>query len=183
MDVSTPDSSTMRPQLSVWILALFLAGCDGSRVSADQRQAITAAITREVKDAYDLSKPDVAKRLLSLYPDTGRVISASGGRIFTSRDTLAMGIKAFWDYVGSNMRDPKWIWDQMIVDVVSPSAAVMTASYHVPHHTPRGEPHTIAGAWTALFEKRGDRWVIVQEHLSDLPMTDAMAMPPGMKMP
>jgi hypothetical protein len=35
----------------------------------------------------------------------------------------------------------------------------------------------IAGAWTAAFERRGGRWVIVQEHLSDLPATQTMAMP------
>jgi len=52
---------------------------------------------------------------------------------------------------------------------LSPNAAVMTATYHVPHLTPRNEPHTIGGAWTAVFEKRGARWYIVQEHLSDLP--------------
>jgi len=79
---------------------------------------------------------------------------------------------------------------------------VMTATYHVPHLTPRNEPHTIAGAWTAVFEKRGSRWYVVQEHLSDLPpmpqmdstaardsmpVTDSASkhakMPPGHKMP
>ena len=27
----------------------------------------------------------------------------------------------------------------------------------------------LGGAWTALFERRGARWVITQEHLSDRP--------------
>lgn len=45
----------------------------------------------------------------------------------------------------------------------------MTASYRVPHLNPMNMPHTIAGAWTAVFVKRGGRWVIVQEHLSDAP--------------
>jgi len=31
-------------------------------------------------------------------------------------------------------------------------------------------PHDLAGAWTALFERRNGKWVIVQEHLSDVPM-------------
>jgi hypothetical protein len=63
----------------------------------------------------------------------------------------------------------------------------MTARYHVPHLTPRNMPHTIAGAWTAVFQKRGNRWYIIQEHLSDLPAipdsVSAMMMPPDMKMP
>jgi hypothetical protein len=29
--------------------------------------------------------------------------------------------------------------------------------------------HVIAGAWTAAFVNRGGRWVVIQEHLSDVP--------------
>ena len=137
---------------------------------------IVDSLTRQVKAAYDLSKPNVEQRLLSLYPDTGRVVSAAGGGVLTSRDTLAMGIKAFWDNVGANMRQPTWVWDQMIFDVLAPNAAVMTATYHVPHLTPRNMPHMIGGAWTAVFQKRGSRWYVVQEHLSDLPPMPDSAM-------
>jgi hypothetical protein len=166
-------------------------GCSSSlSVSDRDRQSIVDSLTRQVKAAYDLSKPNVEQRLLSLYPPSGRVVSAAAGQVLTSRDTLAMGIDAFWQNVGKNMRDPHWIWDQMIFDVLAPNAAVMTAQYHVPHLTPRNQPHTIGGAWTAVFQKRGNRWYIVQEHLSDMPPapdSTPAAMPPegmpGMKMP
>jgi hypothetical protein len=68
----------------------------------------------------------------------------------------------------------------------------MTATYHIPHLTPQNQPHVIAGAWTAAFEKRGSRWYVVQEHLSDVPtVPDSTAQPgvqpaatmPGMTMP
>jgi ketosteroid isomerase-like protein len=108
---------------------------------------------------------------MSLYPDSGRVISASGGRITTTRDSLESGIKAFWQFVGQNMQDPKWIWGKPQVDVLSDNAAVVTATYRIPHRTPAGEPHTVAGAWTAVFARRGGRWMIVQEHLSEIPAT------------
>ena len=163
-----------------------VVGCgSGTTMSAGERQAIADSITRQVKAAYDLSKPNVEQRLLSLYPPSGRVVSAAAGQVLTSRDSLAMGIKAFWENVGVNMRDPKWVWDQMIVDVLAPNAAVMTARYHIPHLTPRNQPHVLGGAWTAVFEKRDGRWYIIQEHLSDLPSVpdSTMAMPPGMKMP
>ena len=156
-------------------------------MSSAERQTIADSIARQVKAAYDLSKPNVEQRLLSLYPPSGRVVSAAAGQMLTSRDSLAMGIKAFWDNVGVNMREPKWIWDQMVIDVLAPNAAVMTARYHIPHLTPRNQPHTLGGAWTAVFEKRDGRWYIIQEHLSDLPSVPdsgmAMPMPPGMKMP
>jgi hypothetical protein len=177
--------------MRIHLVALALAAaCTSAAPSASERQAIADSLTRQVKAAYDLTKPNAEARLLSLYPPSGRIVSASGGQIMTSRDTLALGIKAFWENVGANMRDPKWIWDQMIFDVPSSNVAVMTARYHVPHLTPRNQPHTIGGAWTAVFEKRGGRWYIVQEHLSDTPPAAdsaaapaAMPMPPGHKMP
>ena len=120
--------------------------------------------------------------MLALYPDTGRVVSASGGRVLTSRDTLALGIRLFWENVGVNMRQPKWIWTQTYVDVLGPDAAVFTGTYRVPHVTPRGEPHVIAGAMTLVFARRGDKWGVVQEHLSDVPPTAQMPMDSTMRM-
>ena len=33
----------------------------------------------------------------------------------------------------------------------------------------------IAGAWTAVFARQGGRWVVIQEHLSDVPAAEASA--------
>jgi ketosteroid isomerase-like protein len=159
-----------------WVLALaalLAAACSGGRdapLTEAERAAIADTLRARIVSAYDLTKPgDAVARMMSLYPPTGRVVSASGGRVSVSRDSLQAGIRAFWEYVGQNMRDPKWTWDQMHVDVLSRDAAVVTATYHVPHLTPRGEPHTIAGALTVAFQRRSSRWVVVQEHLSDVP--------------
>jgi ketosteroid isomerase-like protein len=144
---------------------------DGTDMLPAQRAAIADTLKGLITNAYDLSKPgDPVQRLMSLYPTSGPVISASGGQVSTSRDTLEMGIRAFWDNVGKNMRDPKWTWGAMRVDVLAPDAAVVTTTYSVPHLTPAGQPHVIAGAWTAVFQRKEGRWVIVQEHLSDTPM-------------
>jgi hypothetical protein len=165
-----------------------LASCapaSGATLTDAQRTAIADTLQRMIRSAYDLKKPgDAVARLMSLYPTSGPVISASGGRVSTSRDTLAAGVRAFWENVGRNMRDPDWQWGAMHVDVLGPDAAVVTTTYRVPHHTPAGQPHVIAGAWTAVFQRRGGRWVIVQEHLSDLPpapMPDSMPMPMGVE--
>lgn len=137
-------------------------------MSASEKKAIADSLKRLVMNAYDLSKPDPVKSLMSLYPAEGRVISASGGVLTTTRPQLEQGIKAFWTYVGQNMRNPKWEWTSMNVDVLAPDAAVMTSTYRVPHLTPTGMNHVIGGAWTAVFQKRGGRWVVIQEHLSDV---------------
>ena len=161
--------------------ALTTAACAPSTLSPEDRRTIADSLARQVKAAYDLSKPDVAQRMLSLYPPSGPIVSASAGRMTTSRDTLAMGIKAFWDNVGVNMRQPQWVWDNMVVDVLAPNAAVMTATYHIPHLTPQNQPHVIAGAWSAAFEKRGSRGYVVQEHLSDVPTVPDLTAQPGMQ--
>jgi len=141
-----------------------------AEVSAAERQRAVTEIRNEVVTAYDLAAPDVPDRLMRLYAPSGRIVSASGGRIITSRDSIRAGIQAFWDNVGRNMRDPRVEWTRMDFNVVAPDAAVMTATYRIPHLQPNGMHHVIGGAWTALWERLGGRWYVVQEHLSDDPM-------------
>lgn len=138
-----------------------------------EHTAISDTLTKIVKHAYDFSQPGVVDRLLALYPDTGRVVSSSGGRVITSRDSLDAGIRSFWALVGQNMRQPRTEWGRILIDVPSTRAAVVTAEYSVPHLTPRNEPHVIGGAMTLVFAKQGTRWVVIQEHLSDVAPPDS----------
>jgi hypothetical protein len=155
------------------LLASTLLACSGteSALTSAEKESIRAEVESTLREAYDLSKPQAAERMISLYPRSGRVISANGGRATESRDSLVASIRYFWDNVGVNMRDPKWTWDRIYVDVLSRSAAVVTATYHIPHRNPSNQPHVLGGAMTVVFQRREGRWVIVQEHLSDLPQT------------
>lgn len=152
--------------------ALAALGCSGqvSGVSPLQRLSAQRAIRAEVVSAYDFTRPNVVDNLMALYAPTGPVISASGGRITMSRDSLRAGILAFWTNVGSNMRDARVEWTAMHIDVLAPTVAVMTATYRIPHRQPNGLPHVIGGAWTAVFVLRDGRWLIIEEHLSDNPL-------------
>lgn len=152
------------------------AACGPERprpLSAEQQKIIGDSLRKLVVETYDLSKPNAVERLMSLYPAAGPVYSTSSGHTSKSRAELQSQIETFWKYVGSNMRNPKWEWTDIHIDVLSPDAAVMTASYRVPHLNPMNTPHTIAGAWTAVFVNRDGRWVVVQEHLSDVPPASA----------
>ena len=166
------------PILGALILALTvaLAACGPSgHVSDAERRAIADTLSRRIEQAYDFSHGGaVVERLMALYPDTGRVVSAAAGHVTTSRDSLRAELTHFWEWVGQNMQQPRWRWGPRYVEVLSPTAAVMTATYAIDHRTPEGRPHVVGGAWTALFEKRDGRWVIVQEHLSDAPAMTAM---------
>ncbi|HEX2693155.1 MAG TPA: nuclear transport factor 2 family protein [Gemmatimonadaceae bacterium] len=164
--------SRARRNLGIVAFGITLAFACAPRTAADmsagEKTAIADSLKHLVVAAYDLSKPDVVARLMSLYPTQGRVISASGGVVTTTRAQLQEAIQAFWTYVGQNMKQPRWEWTSMMVDVLAPDAAVMTSTYRVPHLTPMGMNHVIGGAWTAVFQKRNGKWVIIQEHLSDV---------------
>lgn len=138
-------------------------------MTADERKVIADSLAKLVVNTYDLSQPKFVDRMMSLYPENGPVYSTASGHTSTTRADLQQQIETFWKYVGSNMRNPKWEWTAMHVDVLAPDAAVMTASYRIPHLTPMNMNHVIAGAWTAAFVNRGGRWVVIQEHLSDVP--------------
>lgn len=142
-----------------------------------QKTEIEDAIRKLVIDTYDLTAPNVVDRMMSLYPDSGPVFSTSSGHVASTRSELEQQIKTFWQYVGSNMREPKWEWTAMHVDVISPEAAALTASYRIPHLTPENRPHEIAGAWTAVLVKREGRWFVIQEHLSDVPVAASTPSP------
>ena len=155
--------------LCVLVLSVGCSSSEGGTLSTSERAAIADSLKRLVTNTYDLSKPDAVARMMSLYPTEGPVISANSGRATTTRAALQSQVETFWQYVGSNMRNPRWEWTSMNFDVLSPNAAVMTATYQVPHLNAHNMPHTISGAWTAVFANRGGRWVVIQEHLSDTP--------------
>jgi hypothetical protein len=161
-----------------------IAACSSPRqpqsgsLTKQERSAIADTIKQRLVSAYNLSSPDVVQSFLSVYPKSrnAEVISAAGGRVTASRDTLEAGIQSFWESIGSLMKEPKWEWGPMHVDVLSRDAAVLTTTYVIPHHTEEGAPHVIGGAWTSLWKRIDGEWVIVREHLSDMPRAAAERM-------
>ena len=155
------------------------AAADATRRDA----ALADTLSRLIADAYDFSRPGVVDRLLGLYAPHDPVISAAAGRVTTSRALLAQAITEFWTRVGQNMQDPRFVIGERYATALGPDAAVLTLTYAIPHQTPEGRPHTLAGAWTAVFQRRAGRWVIVQEHLSDLPPREVAPGSPPLAAP
>lgn len=155
-----------------------LAGCTRVEgVPAVERRAIADSLSALVEAAYDFSRADAPASLLSLYPDSGRVISAAAGQTLTTRDSLGGAIRGFWERVGQNMREPRFVLGSTWVDVITRDAAVMTLTYSIPHRTPAGNSHVVSGAWTMFWRRIDGRWVIVQEHLSDTPESTQSSVP------
>ena len=152
------------------LLLVTLAACRTPAPRLPQSDAALAdTLKARIEEAYDFSRPGVLERMTALYPDSGRVISASGGRIVTTADSLKAGIATFWQSTGQNMKDAKWVWGAVYVDRLGDDAAVLTATWSIPHIAPGGHPHTIQGAWTAVFKRIAGTWMIVVEHLSAPP--------------
>jgi ketosteroid isomerase-like protein len=162
----------MRTSIYAGLAALLLACGRAQELTPEDTAAVRAEVEQTLREAYDLSKPNVVERMMSIYPTSGRLVSANTGRAMTSRDSVAGAVNDFWQNVGVNMRDPKWEWGEIYVDVLSPTAAVVTATYSIPHRNPNNEPHVLGGAMTVVFRKRDGRWWVVQEHLSDRPQVD-----------
>lgn len=149
-----------------------LAACQRPAAPDPHRDAaLSDTLTALVVRAYDFSRPDVVGRLMALYPTDGPIVSAAAGRVTTTRAALQQSIARFWQRVGRNMQQPRFLVGERHATSLGPDAAVLTLTYTIPHRTPEGLAHTLGGAWTAVFVRRQDRWVIVQEHLSDLPPT------------
>ena len=158
-------------RIGALFLFVTLTACDAATLSSSDTAAIRAEIEQTMRDAYDLSKPNQLDRMLALYPTSGRVVSANTGAVLTSIDSVGNGIREFWHYVGVNMRNPKWEWTTIHVDVLARNAAVATGTYRIPHLNPNNQPHVLGGAMTMVFRRQNGRWVVIQEHLSDTPQT------------
>lgn len=148
------------------VLLLGVCACRSAPQSPEADMALADTLKARIEEAYDFTRPGVAERMMALYPDTGRVISASGGQVIASGDSLRAGIHDFWLNVGQNMREPRWEWGDIYVDRLGRDAAVLTATWSIPHIAPTGRPHVLRGAWTAVFRRIDEQWMIVAEHLS-----------------
>ncbi|MGQ0704134.1 MAG: YybH family protein [Gemmatimonadales bacterium] len=131
--------------------------------------ALRDTLKHLIEGAYDFGQAGVLERMGALYPDAGRVVSASGGKIIASADSLRAGLRTFWETAGQYMQDARWEWGEVLVDRLGQDAAVLTATWRIPHVAPTGRPHVIQGAWTAVFRRINGEWKIVVEHLSTPP--------------
>jgi ketosteroid isomerase-like protein len=152
---------------SAVLLAVTACEPDRARPAETERSTIADTLAAMIASAHDFASPgDQVSRLMSLYAGD-RVISTSGGLITTTRDSLDLVIREFWESVGVRMQQPAFRWDEVHVDVLGRDGAVLTGRYSIPHLNPRGEPHVVAGVWTAVFARRDGEWRIIQEHLSE----------------
>ena len=157
---------------SSWSLAFLfaVAGSCAAPAATGSDQALADTLKARIAAAYDFTRPGVLERMTDLYPRSGEVVSASGGQLVSSPDSLRAGIADFWKNVGVNMRNARFEWGEVHVDRLGPDAAVLTGTWSIPHIAPNDSVHVIRGAWTAVFRRIEGRWMIIAEHLSTPPV-------------
>ena len=154
-------------------LACSTAKTKGQEFSDAERSAIADSIRTLLTATQVFDGKDPVPRFMQLYADSGAVVSAASGGFTVGRDSVQKMLTTFWTTAGQYMQKPVWQWGAMQIDVLSRDAAVVTARYTIPHWTPEGRPHVLGGAWTSVWTHERGRWVIVNEHLSDLPRSVA----------
>ncbi|MQA89498.1 MAG: DUF4440 domain-containing protein [Gemmatimonas sp.] len=163
----------IQPLRPFWLLLTIAFGASGCVETAPppgrEDAALADTLTTLIEDAYDLERPGAPERMSALYARSDRVVSASGGQMTVSADSVRAGIQRFWLEAGQNMQDAQWRWGEVQVDRLSRDAAVLTGTWSIPHTAPDGNPHVIEGAWTAVFRRLDGEWKIVHEHLSAPP--------------
>lgn len=164
----TVDSPFRRRRLvpPLTAIPLLLISCSPAPPPSTDTLALRDTLMELIEDAYDLGRPGAVARMNALYADSDRTVSASGGRLTVSADSVRKDIASFWDQVGRNMREARWTWGEVYTEVLGDEASVLTATWSIPHLTPAGDPHVIEGAWTAVFQRIDGEWKIVHEHLS-----------------
>lgn len=148
------------------LIVAVTAGCRDQAAGAAADSALTDTLTSLIESAYDFETPGTLARMNDLYASRNGVVSASGGEIIASADSVRSGITRFWESAGRNMRSARWRWDEVYVERLGRDAAVLTGRWSLPHIAPDGLEHTIEGAWTAVFQRTSGQWKIVHEHLS-----------------
>ena len=125
-------------KLTVGLAAAVWSACASARSSPHGSDAALAdTLKARIEEAYDFTRPGVPERMNGLYPDTGKVVSASGGTFTDSGDSLRAGIRTFWETAGKNMQGPRWVWEKVDVERLAPDAAVLTATWSIPPMPPR----------------------------------------------
>jgi uncharacterized protein (TIGR02246 family) len=84
------------------------------------------------------------------------------GSLHPSRDSLLAAVRSF----ATSLSKLAFVWDDMQVSVLAPTAAVLTGTYRETAVDKNGAQTKLRGAWTGVYERRAGKWGIVQAHES-----------------
>lgn len=155
--------------------AVATSACDQSRKVADaasevaltpeQRAVVEDTVRKVAASAVATANRRDVDAFMRFYPDSG-VATVGGGLVLMDRDSLHGVITEAWGvpWMKSMVSDVKI----ERLDVLGPAAAAVTTTSTTTIDS-AGKKLTFRNAWTGVWANRDDRWVVVQEHSSQLP--------------
>jgi uncharacterized protein (TIGR02246 family) len=135
-------------------------------VTATEKSAVEDTIRKLNAYSMEVQSRRDLKALMQLMPDTG-AIAITDGAMVTDMDSVRAVLEQFWGQPW--LKDLKVKWEIKRIDVVAPDAAVLTTTGTTTVLDTAGEKHSMSHHWTGLWQNRGGRWVVVQQHASTIP--------------
>ena len=130
----------------------------------DQRAAIADTIRLLGQGRMDAANRRDGAAIMTYYADDPELVWAEEGDIYTSRGWIAEEVVAHY----ARLREMHGTWDSMRVAVLSPNAAVLTATYRATSTNTTGETRSSRGARTLVFSRVDGVWRIIHTHESHL---------------
>lgn len=149
----------MNSDLLRWapVLLVGVATCAESDVR--MREMITSELNT-VTDAFQESIVNLdADAYLSIFVPEPELHFTRDGQVV---EGLHDEVRLQFGYVESMECD----WPSRWVTVLSREAATVTFTYHCTGRNHDGQEWEGGGAWTNVFQSRGDRWIVVEVHES-----------------
>jgi uncharacterized protein (TIGR02246 family) len=134
--------------------------------ATEMTDAQRTAIGDSVSAAYHALFASVATRnvdsILAFYAPGDAWVAAELGMVYPSSDSVRAAFRSFF----GGLRAVEMTPDAPRVQVLGPTAAVATATFHGTATDTTGVTQELRAAYSAVYERRAEGWKIVQTHES-----------------
>ena len=147
----------------------FLAACQPAttELTEEQKAGIADTVTRIVRGIMEAAEALDHEKHIAPFSD--ELVSADNGSVTTNWDSIRVADREFM----RSMSSVEGTFGEMFVEVLGPSAAVVTAPYEATLIDTTGTRMHVAGAGTYVFAQVAGRWRIIHMHRS-MPLPQSM---------
>jgi hypothetical protein len=129
--------------------------------SAASRQAVSDTIRAAADSFIGSIGNGRIDQFMARFTTDGDLTYVDNGRIYPSREALAAAAGGFFTRIGTS----GGAWDDVRIIPLSPTSGTFTGIFRPAMTDTAGVPLWTDGKiWTLVYERRADKWVIVQAH-------------------
>jgi uncharacterized protein (TIGR02246 family) len=147
------------------ILALFIVSCQPMEDALTdlEKQEIANTIKQVTQENFTIVSQLDTAQIYSGFSQQTTV--AYDGKLVESWESQMKYGKALY----ANLSEAKLTISEMKVDVLSRDVAVLYGTYHYSYTDKSGNTMTGNPAWTWVFARENDRWMVRHAHISNSP--------------